>query len=503
MLFPLQRRVSVLWQWWNIEMKSISFLICYSIFVIAVLTVIPGCMVGPDYDRPKTAAETSSGYYQAGRNVQDVNMLSRNNTWWLRFGDRLTAELVRKALENNYDLKAAAARVLQSQAILEQERGKLLPDISYNFNRDRSKFSFDFGTGRSSALTTTYGQNISISYVLDLFGKLRHAEQAAWRDLLATKANEIALTNSIMASVIQSRVNIATLQKQLSIAKANTASRQQTLEIVERRYRKGLVSPVDVRLARENLAASRSSEPALELSIVQAQYSLDILLGQRPGQTDELPKTLPDLPDLEPVPVGLPASLLDRRPDLISAEQALKAANQRIGVSIAQLFPDLTLTGTYGFSANEWRNIWIDETEIYSALFRVTQPLFKGGQLRAQVDISKAVYQELASNYANAVLSALREVEDALISEQKLQQQLEEVQFRFEEAKAAEDLSRDRYQQGVSNLLLVLESERRRRLAETELAIIKGRLWTNRVNLFLALGGDWQTETLLADNQGK
>jgi outer membrane protein TolC len=254
-------------------------------------------------------------------------------------------------------------------------------------------------------------------------------------------------------------------------------------------------------LARENLAASKSTEPAFELSIIQAQFALDVLLGQRPGSSQELERTLPDLPDLEPVPVGIPASLLDRRPDLRVAEHALKAANERIGVSIAQLYPDLNFIAGVGWRSGTSDSMYPDSAYVYSTVLSAVQPIFTGGQLQAQVDATEAIFQELAAGYAGAVLVAMKEVEDALVAEQKLQERLKEVQFRFEEANAAEELSRDRYQQGVSSLLLVLESERRRRIAETELALLKGRLWANRVSLFLALGGDWQTETLLADNK--
>ena len=465
-------------------------------FFISIFLVFSGCMVGPEYHRPETAADTDSGYYQAGVHIQDINSLDAADRWWQRFGDETTTKIVRKALVNNYDIQAAASRVLQAQAFLEQRRGSRLPEISYNLNRDRSKFSFNFGGGRSSALITNYSQNISISYVLDLFGKLKHAERGAWADLLAAKANEKTLINLIIASVIRSRVEVATLQRQLAIAKANTMSRQQTLEIVERRYGQGLVGPVDVRLARENLAASKSVEPSFEMWIIQAQHALDVLLGQRPGSSARLPESLPDLPDLEPAPIGLPAALLDRRPDLIAAEYSLRSSNEQVGVSIAQLFPDLTLSGTYGRASDRWRDLWIDDTEVYSAVFRVVQPIFKGGQLRAQVDAAKARRNELAANYAGAVLTALREVEDALVQEQKLQQQLDNVRFRFTESMAAENLSRTRYQRGVESILTVLESERRRRSAENELAILKGQIWTNRVNLFLALGGDWQSESV-------
>jgi len=477
--------------------------ICGLFFVLSC-AMYAGCMVGPDYSRPETPAETSGAYFHAGANKQDVNDYADTDRWWEGFGDPTTAELVRQALENNYDLRAAAARVLQAQAALAEMRGRQWPDVSFNLSRDRSKRSMNLGDGpfggRFSVMSTTWAQDFSVNYVLDLFGKLKHSERAAWADMLASGANEQALTNSIIAGVINARINIATIQRRLSIARANTESRKRTLRTVEMRYEQGLVSPVDIRLARENLAASKAAEPAVELSLITARHALDVLLARPPGSSEDLPETLEELPDLEPVPIGVPARLLDRRPDVKVAELALRSANERIGVSIAQLYPDLTLTGNYGANGDEWRDIWESYSETYGLLMRLAQPIFKGGQIRAQIDAAKARYAELAANYAGTVLVAMREVEDALVSEQMLQSQLQYTEDRFREAKAAEELSRQRYQQGLTGFLVVLETERRRRIAEEQLTILKGRIWTTRVNLYLALGGDWndQEEEILA-----
>jgi len=464
-----------------------------------------GCRIGPDYSRPETAAETSSSYFHADPHMQDVNDFTDTDRWWEGFGDPTTAELVRQALENNYDIKAAAARVLQAQAALAEMRGRQWPDVSYNLSRDRSKRSFNmgsgpFGGGRFSVMSTTWSQDITVNYMLDLFGKLKHTERAAWADMLASEASEQALTNSIIAGVISTRINIATIQRRLSIARANTESRQRTLEIVERRYAQGLVGPVDIRLARENLAASKAAEPAVELSLITARHALDVLLARPPGSSEDLPETLVELPDLEPVPIGVPARLLDRRPDVKVAELALRSSNERIGVSIAQMYPDLSLSANIGANGDRWRDIWESYSETYALLMRLAQPIFRGGQIRAQIDAAKARYAELAANYAGTVLIAMREVEDALVSEQMLQNQLQHTELRFREAQAAEELSRQRYQQGLTGFLVVLETERRRRIAEEQLTILKGQIWATRVNLYLALGGDWneQEEEILA-----
>ncbi|MBW8000949.1 MAG: efflux transporter outer membrane subunit [Planctomycetes bacterium] len=471
----------------NVLTKKLVLILC-----VIISVTMTGCMLGPDYSRPQTPASTADTYVRPASHNQDVNDFPDIHRWWMRFGDPVTADLVKQALENNYDLKAAAAKVLQAQAVLAEIRGRQLPEINYNLNRSRSKTSFNFGgAGRFNNISTTWAQDVTVSYIFDLFGKLKRAEKASWADMLAAQTNEWALINSLIASVINARVQIATLQNQLDIAHADTESRNKTQQIVERRYSTGLVGPVDVRLARENLAAAKAAEITIQLTLIKARNALDVLLAKPPGSSPILPATLAQLPNLDPVTIGLPASLLDRRPDVRSAELALESSSEKIGVSIAQMYPDLILSAGVGRSADRWRDIWKGETEIYSAIFRLAQPIFKGGQLKAQVDAAKARYSELAANYAKTILTAMQEVEDALISEQLLQERLKYVKVRFEQARAAENLSIQRYQRGVEGILTVLESERRRRIAENDLAILKGRIWTNRVNLFLALGGDW------------
>ncbi|MBN2270795.1 MAG: efflux transporter outer membrane subunit, partial [Sedimentisphaerales bacterium] len=420
--------------------------IIYLWFVLAVFWVMGGCVVGPKYSRPETPADTDDGYFNIGAHKEDVNDFNDLDAWWERFGDSTTAVLVSEMLGSNYDLKAAAARVIQAQAALAEAHGGRLPEVSYDMSRNRSKMSFSFGSGmggfgggRFSVLTETWQQNISVAYMVDLFGKLKHLERAAWAQVLAAEANEQALVNSMIATVIKARIDIATIRGRLAIARANTQSCKSMLEVVEKRGALGLVSPLDVRLARENLEAGKALEPSLEALLITAHHSLDVLVGRRPGSSEHLPKTLPDLPNLEPVAVGAPAALLDRRPDVMAAEMNLRAANEQIGVSIAQLFPDLTLTAAYGGSADRYRDVWEHFSETYSAGFAVSGPIFRGGRLRAQIKAAKARYAELAAAYQGIVLTAMREVEDALVMDRMLQQQLEHTEIQLEEAKAAEN----------------------------------------------------------------
>ncbi len=454
-------------------------------------------MMGPKYSRPQTPADIAEGFVNAGPQPMDVNEVDTYDRWWERFGDPVTVELVREVLANNYDLKAAAARVLQSQEGLAQARGQLWPEVSYDISRSRNKQYINlegfpgFPSGGLNFLTTTWTQGFSVSYLVDFWGQLRRSERAAWADLIAAEFNQQALVNSIVATVIVARTNIATIEERLAIVRASTESRARTVEITERRYQAGLVSPVDVKLARAALEAAKAQEPAIELSLATARHALDVLLARAPGRSESLPGTLADLPSLAPVPIGMPAALIERRPDVRAAEFSLRAANERIGASVAQLYPGLVFSASYGSSSDAWSNLWKGFSETYSALFSLTQPIFQGGRLRAQVRAAKAAYEALAVDYGTTVLTAMREVEDALVGEKYLRAQLEHAERQLAESREAETLSRRRYEQGVEGILTVLESERQRLAAEEQVALLRGQIWTTRINLHLALGGDW------------
>ena len=483
------------------------------LYLLAVIVAagVGGCMVGPDYDRPRVIEEPNAGYVHAEARLPSGELEVLGGPWWRRFGDAATIELVERALAGNYDLKAAAARLLQAQAGLTQARGTRWPSVSYDFSRDRSKRSFNLGgglggsgdpnlpappSGRFSVLSTTWSQGVSVSYVLDFWGQLRRAERAALVELLAAEAAQQTLIHSIIAGVIGARVEMATLRKRLAIAKANVESRGRILEITEWRYEQGLASPVSVRLARTNFEAARAQTPALELLLARTRHVLAVLMGQQPGPSLGLPPTLPDVPRGEVVDIGVPAGLLDRRPDVVAAELALRAANERIGVSIAQLYPNLMLSANYGFTGDRSQDIWHSYTETYSALIHLAQPIFEGGRLRAQVEAAKARYAELAADYTRVVLTAIREVEDALVAEKLLRKQIEYVQLQLEEAQASASLAGQRYERGVESILTVLETERGRLAAEEQLVILQSQIWNERVNLHLALGGDWCEEEI-------
>ena len=257
---------------------------------------------------------------------------------------------------------------------------------------------------------------------------------------------------------------------------------------------------MDVYIARENLANARAQKSLIEQTLILTLNALDVLCGQAPAMTGALDRTLPVLPELGPVPAGLPAQLLDRRPDVVAAEMRVAASNERIGVSIAQMYPDLTLTASGGYASDNFRLVTATENQVYSFVMNAAMPIFRGGQLKAGVRAAEAATQQAAANYSGVVLNAMREVEDALVKQQKLTERIEQLTDRFEQARGAERLAVERYRQGLDKILLSLETERRRRQAENELAIAQGNLWKTRVELFLAIGGDWGVETIEPEN---
>jgi len=458
---------------------------------VVLCLLLSSCTLGPDPERPVTAADAAPAFVHA---PESAAAAFAGDRWWQRFGDPALDALVEEALERNLELEVAAARVLEAQAALDRAAGARWPQVQAGASGTRSKSSFVLpSVGRVGIYSTTYAADLSVSYQVDLFGRLARSRQAAWADLLASGAAAEVVRHSVISQVVRARVQIATLERALGIAGDIRSSWQTTLGTVERRYESGVVQALDLRLARENLASAQGAEVAVEGALAQARLALDVLLGRRPGTGAELPQTLPLLPDLEPIPPGLPADLLDRRPDLRQAEMRLAAATSRVGVALADLYPTLSLTGSAGTRSDDLSELVSTDGLIYNAVASLLGPLFTGGQRRAEVDAARARVDQAAATYAQAVLVALREVEGALVADATSRRQVELATRRVEEARSADRISRDRYQRGVQPMLAVLETERRLRAAEEALITARADLWLARVNLFLALGGDWRS----------
>lgn len=461
-----------------------------------------GCVVGPVYQRPPTVADGEEPFVNApgsGATVDPASLPASAPTslddapWWRSLGDPLTDRLVAEALESNTDLRTAAARVLEAQAQMKQSRSSLFPELSVGAAANRSKTSFNLPqTGRVAVYSTTYSTDLNLSYSLDLFGKLKRTRQSAWAQLLARQEARLTVLHTVVAEVVRGRVRLSILGRAERVAEDIRNSRRSTLDSVRRRYESGLTNALDLRLAKENLAAAEAQLTLVGQQLEQATLALDVLVGRRPGRGEGADALLSPLPPVTPVPLGLPADLLDRRPDLRQAEHELTAGTALVGAAVADLFPSLSLTASGGSRSDSLGDLLSSESIVYNAVANLLAPIFDGGRRRAAVIGAEARVEQAAANYAGAVLRALREVEDALVRDRAGRDRLRHLEDRLEQARAADRMARDRYRRGVADLLQVLESERRLSGAEDAINAARGDLWNARIDLHLALGGDWR-----------
>ena len=454
-----------------------------------------GCMVGPDYQRPQTMVQDIDQFQWMPALWNDTRDPQGLQRWWDDFNDPVMSMLVNRALMQNTDLRAAVAGVQEAEALLAQARGGRWFSVDYSGQGSRSRTGFDASFlpdgGFMSFYSTSYNHGLNVSYALDLFGRLRRNERAALNDLMASEATRQALVQTVVAQVILARMTVSIQQQLLAVADGTVQNWTQAVDLIQERYDGGLGSPLDVYFAKQSLETALAQRSELQQGLVIALHALDVLCGQRPGATASLAPSMGQLPSLQRVPIGLPAWLLDRRPDVRAAEYRLRAATERIGVSMAARFPDLSLMAGLGFNSNQYNDLLTWKYRSLSVGGQIAAPIFQGGALKAGVRASEAAARQAAETYCGVVLTAMREVEDALVAEKKIRERIGHLHELVTLAVEAEKLARERYHQGADPMLNVLETERIRRQAENSLIQAQGQLWQTRVNLMLALGGDW------------
>jgi len=480
-------------------------------FLIFLIT-LPGCTVGPDYERPQTGAQTVSGYINAPEESSAETMpISR---WWERLGDPAFKVYVDQLLESNLELVQAQARVKQAWAARGVASGELYPSLSSNASWQRDfRPAQDFSTvaggsggaisggGNERVYNTSITAQLSTSWQIDLFGKIRRNIASAQASALAAEAEKQATIHALIAELVQAKVALAALSERRALVKEIIQTRERTLSTVDRRYKSGTsdINAEDVYLARQNLSSIQAELPRIEQSIKEQAYTIDLLLGQPPGTTNPLATGMDlNVPERN-VPAGVPAYLLDRRPDLRGAELRVVAATNDIGVAVANLYPDLSLSGNLGFENDSTNDLFTADRLVGSILGSIMTRIFEGGSLRAQIDLEEAQAVELAAAYADQVLTAMREVEVGLSNERQLNQVIAELEESVKSVCRAEELAQGRYERGLGSLITLLEAQQRCAQAQQELISARETKWLARVSLYLALGGDWFT----GDNQIK
>lgn len=404
-------------------------------------------------------------------------------TWWQQYQSPALDTLLSRAEAGNPDLAAAASRLSQAEAQLRQARASLMPQAGAGLDAARS------GTGDSSS--GSYGASLTTRYQLDFWGRNQAVAEAARATLLATEFDTRTLTISIQASVVSNWLQILENRQRLTLARDSLTNAERVLQLVETRYRFGAADSLQLSQQRTLVAQLRASLPGLEQQALQLRNSLALLLGQTPGTPLPAPPPLWDV-RLPAVTAGLPAGLLDRRPDIRASEARLRAANANLTAARAALFPDISLTGQFGVQSTALGTLLSNPATGWSLAAGLTQSVFDGGALRAQVALSQARQQELLVEYRRTVLGALAETDTALGAVQQAGQRYRHLEQANAQARRAFDLAEVRYRAGAIDLQTLLDTQRTWYQSQDVLTQQRAAWLLASVDLFRALGGGWQ-----------
>lgn len=463
--------------------------------LIALSVFLGGCalpMVGPDYQAPDPHLPPHWSAKSQDSNIP-TNEYARLERWWTQFEDENLNRLIEQTLTGNLDLKLAQVRLQQARASRQLADAGLYPTVSASTSRSRNKNADAIAP---QPARTLYDAGFDATWEIDVFGGNRRGIEAATADFAASQANLDNTRVSLVAELARNYVELRSTQRRIAIARDNLASQNETLQITEWRYQAGLARASEVEQARTSREQTRAGIPDLEVSLAAAENRIALLLGRNPG---ELHDTLAEAKPLPAVPAsvatGIPSDVLRQRPDLIAAERTLAAETARTGQKLAQRFPSLSLSGSFGWQAYSFAALGGAGAITRALSGTLAATLFDGGRLRSQVDIQSAVQEQSLVSYQNSVLSALEEVENALKGYAAARERLDARRAAAESARNAAELSRNLYQSGLADFQQVLETQRTQLTTEDSLASAEAILRTSLITLYKALGGGWNIST--------
>ena len=457
-------------------------------YISFVLIALTGCTVGPNYKRPQISAPDAYRGLAPDAAPQTTASVA-DEKWWTVFDDQQLQALIRKALTQNYDVRIAATRVLQAQAVVGITRADQFPAIYGGASAANTRIP---QTKQLPATNTSSNLvNLSLAWELDFWGKYRRATESARASLLATEWGQKAVIWSLVSNVASAYFQLLELDAEMQISRSTLASRKESLRLVEIRQTGGTTSMIDVRQSEQLVYTAAASIPDLERRIEQQENLISILLGDNP---ESVTRGKPLVENRFPptVPAGLPSSLLERRPDIQSAEQQLVAANAQIGVAKAAYFPSITLTAIAGYQSVALTNLFTGPAGFWNFGGQLAQPIFTAGKLRANVRLTEAQQQEAVLFYQQSIQQAFREVSDSLIGYRKDQEYRAQQELLTAAAQDTVRLANVRYEGGVTSYLEVLDSDTRYFNAQIALAQAQLNERLALVQLYNALGGGWQ-----------
>ena len=458
--------------------------------VIGSLVFLTGCTVGPNYKRPVVNAPATFRGATAGASNEPGAISLGDEKWWNVFNDAQLQALIRTALQQNFEVQIAAARILEAQSQLTITRASQFPVL--NANAGVTGTRQPGVTGAFPAYSYVADQlSLSASWNLDFWGRYRRATEAARANLRSTEWGRRAIVSTLVENLAAAYFELRELDLELDIARRTLASRQQSLELTRVLEQGGATSLVDVRQAEQLVEEAAGSIPDIERRVQQQENQISTLLGANPGAIARgLPLEQQPLPAT--IPAGVPSALLERRPDIQEAEQNLVAANAEIGVARAQLFPQISLTGSGGLESIGLSNLFAWSNRAWNFTGSAAQPLFNAGSLRANVRRTEAVQQQALFAYEQNIQTAFREVSDSLVAYQKYRDYRGHQEALTFSAHEAADLSETRYRGGVASYLEVLTNETNYFAAELNLARARLNERLALVQIYNALGGGWQ-----------
>src|SRR5580700_7584567 len=414
------------------------------LLLLTIAVLLAGCAVGPNYKRPTVNVPTDYRDSMAAQTAAASSL--GNDNWWQVYQDPVLVQLIHTALQQNYDVRIAATRVLEAQDQFGIVRANQLPSASLGagvFSDQNAKVSNLF-----PAYEVNAGQlNLSVIWNLDFWGKYRRQTEAARAQMLASEWGQQAVISSLVANVATAYFGLRALDSQLEIAKGTLGSRQQSLQLTQVLATHGSASDLDVSQSEQLVYTASETIPDLERQIQEQENQLSILLGENPGAIAR-GQALTEQPVPEAVPAGLPSELLERRPDVRQAEEIIVAANAQIGVAKASFFPSISLTGTGGLESNVLNQFISAPAQTWLGAFSVAQPIFEAGALRSGLRLSRAQYQEAALAYQQTVQTALEQVSNGLIAYQKYRDFRAQQELLTEAAQRSDQLSMLLYQNG-------------------------------------------------------
>jgi outer membrane protein, multidrug efflux system len=447
--------------------------------------LLAGCVLGPDYRRPQV--DTPKTYLYEPAAVQTVNA-----EWWKQFGDPVLDQLIAEALANNKSVKIAAANVEQAAAILVQTRSSLFPQVSYQGAAGRARSSQNSAIpipGGVANPSNSYQLLGGVSWEIDLWGRVRRLSEAAQANLLATDEARRGVILSLVAQVAVSYLQLRGLDEQLEISQRTLKTYGDSLDLFKLQFQYGQTSQLTVTQSQSQYETAAAQIPQIRTQITVTENALSVLLGRNP---DHIPRGKSILAIVLPsVPEGVPSELLERRPDLLQAEQQLVAANAQIGAARALYFPSISLTSAAGASSAKLDNLFKGPSKLWNFAGSVTGPIFTAGAISGQVAQAEAAKEAALVNYELAIQTAFADVENALSSRQELGEQLAAQERLVKALQEYSELARVLFDGGYESYTTVLQAEQQLFPEELNLAATRAQLFGSLASIYLAMGGGW------------